>query len=561
MRVVEGSSLQAGLGSSPVPEVRPALPSRQQPRASEPASGPTHGAQTVGDAAWREALGAHAEEFLARWGQSADAQRCVALVTALRPHLSQAQAAWLLDEIVLDGPPSQSGNRPPSAPMRLATCLALLEHCDPRPVRAPFHRLLVANLAASPLFDEAKAALPTLPLDVLLRLSLHFEAGHPLRRDVSDEAARRRAAVARSPGAARPEWFTDYLLPTVERTAEPNGMRVQLGAPVDAERMARAYVERGRVLVGDAIVAKADELRALSRVAPTVTGSVARSALRRELIAAFEAVVARKIASSPLSLDEAWVAASYVPVSAADAYGRGRLHQQLASTLRLTHGEVARVMTELHDREADARPELRKRLERVAELPAHPIFPLRDGDRFSAVTYSNPILESETWHELGHAYESARPEVLSAAAAMRGLLAIGPARSLNDLAVIHAVAVASGRVGIHEQLLRKLAGLETWPALESAKAVRTLLAGNGLDDAIDRALAAQDWVRLRPYDPSETALPVAAHPYLGKLCPDGSTEIVSVGFEKLPSGEDLLEAYLDCPEHVLFTLGCLPSTP
>ena len=86
-----------------------------------------------------------------------------------------------------------------------------------------------------------------------------------------------------------------------------------------------------------------------------------------------------------------------------------------------------------------------------------------------------------------------------------------------------------------------------------------MLAGFGLDDVIDRVLAGQDWVRLRPYDPSETAFPVAAHPYLGKICTDGSTEIVSVGFEKLCSGEDLLEAYLDCPDHVLFTLGCLPS--
>ncbi|MEZ0312664.1 MAG: hypothetical protein ACAI38_12890 [Myxococcota bacterium] len=507
-----------------------------------------------------QALRPHADAFLAHWQQSPDAQRCLAIIVALRPYLGEAQAAWLLAEIVLDGPPARSGTPAPAAPMKLTTLLGLLERSDPRPVRAPFHRLLVANLGTSPLLEEARAALPTLPLDVLLRLSFHLESTHPLRRELSEEAQRRCAAVAGSTDdATRPEWFAEHLLPTFDRGGELQGMRVAALASTDAESLARDYLERGRRILGDEFVAKADELRRLSRGASSVSGNLSRDAMRRELADKLAKVVEARIASSPLRRDVALVAASHIPVQAADAYGRARLFEQLATTLQLTHGEVARVMIELRDRDADARPELRKRLERVAELPAEPIFPLQPGDRFSATTFSNPLLPSETSHELGHAYEAACPEVLSAAAAMRGMIAIGPPRPLNDLAVIHSVACASGVDGMHEKLLRTLATRETWPILDSAKAVRTLLAGHGLESVIDGVLASQEWATLRPYAANEIALPVAAHPYLGKICPDGSTEIVSVGFEKLTSGEDLLNAYLDCPEHVLFTLGCLPS--
>ncbi len=540
-----------GTGRASVRSLRPEPPGLASPAAPSPSHVPAHPAPA--------ALGSSdafvADAFLALWHHSSDAQRCIELVRELRPHLSAAQASWLLDAIVLDGPPAMSGVAPPTAPMTLATCLALLERCDPRPVRAPFHWLLAANLETSPLLEQAIEALPTLPIDVLLRLSHHLRPTHALRRDVSAEWQRRCVAIAEAPNASHPAWFTERLLPNTDL----RGIRVGAPPSVDGETLARGFLARGRLVVGPDALAKADTLRRLSLASAAGENHPELAALRSELATIFASIMATKLASSPIRRDAALVAASHVPVSAGDAYGRGRLHEQLATAIQLTHGEVARVVIEVRDRDANARPELRKRLERAEGLPPEPIFPLRQGDGFSASTHSNPILPSETYHELGHAYEGARPDVLSAAIALRGMLALGPARPLNDLAVIHTVATASGVAGMHEKLLRELAKVEVWPTLDSAEAVRSLLAGHGLEATIDKVLAPQDWVRLRPYGARELALPIAAHPYLGKLCSDGSTEIVSVGFEKLDDGEALVSAYLDSPEHVLFTLGCLPG--
>ncbi len=341
-------------------------------------------------------LRAEAKAVVHRRGVHPDVITCIDVVVGYRDLVPLPQAKWLMTSLAVE-------SEPPELPLSLTQTMALLKRGGPPPARGPLHTLALVGLGL-----DANAASDIANADLTTLQELFYCVGpkNPLTPTIYKTLLERREA-------ARPQ-VTDHVSP---RTTflfnesfdgrSTSGLKATPPLSSSAEDLAKSFVARGR-----AILASGD----------------------------MDVVRQSVLDSSVLSRDGAACLAGAYSNDQKDGFNRIVLFNNLTQVLRLTSGEVFQVCDAIHQREVNARPQFRGMVNRPESTAQLPVFPLQPGASYSAEIYVNPQDPRELFHEMGHAFECVRPDVLRAALAYRQSLAIGRPRLTNDLNVIYKVA-------------------------------------------------------------------------------------------------------------------------
>ncbi len=256
------------------------------------------------------------------------------------------------------------------------------------------------------------AHLATAPARDLVELRERARAiNHQAHERVDDELQLRRDAVAKAFDGTKQARLSPFL------RGEKYASVVASTAPATADDLSRAQrlVDRGRAFLGPRILARLDELRRAK--AAGESGTVRR--LERELITELNDKLTELRGTRRITSDQAVIIASHVSLYGIKDADRGAatrtaIADGLASALHLCNGEAAETLSHITALEPKGRAHVSDTRMETSASPG-------------AIA-----------HEVGHAWERARPDIAAAAKALRDHLALSTRTyPLRDLSLIY----------------------------------------------------------------------------------------------------------------------------